>query len=84
MPLGVLAAIVRDARIVVCNDTGVSHLAAALRTPSVTVFRITDPRRWAPLDGSLHRVVQDGPGALGFAIEAARRLLSEGGSRCES
>lgn len=63
--LGGLAALVSGARCVVCNDTGVSHLAEALRAPSVVVFPkarsgpIADPSRWAPLDGRLHRVLHE-------------------------
>lgn len=59
MSLGALAALMRDARFVVCNDTGVSHLAAALRVPSVVVFLAADPDRWAPLDEELHRALYD-------------------------
>ncbi len=59
--VGALGALVRDARVVVCNDTGISHLAAALRVPSVVVF--TSPwDRWAPLDRDLHRVVRNPDG----------------------
>jgi ADP-heptose:LPS heptosyltransferase len=36
------------ARIFVGNDSGISHLAAAVRTPCFTVFRASDPAVWAP------------------------------------
>ncbi len=55
--VGVLAALLEQAALVVCNDTGVSHLAAAVGAPSVVVFSGSDPSRWAPLDTSLHRAV---------------------------
>ncbi len=74
--IGALAALVRDARLVACNDTGLSHVAAAVGTPSIVVFRITEPLRWAPLDRVRHRVVVDGPGAVGCAIAAAEALLA--------
>lgn len=54
--LGALAAVVERARLVVANDTGIVHLAAAVGTPSVVLVAASDRRRWAPL-GPQHRVV---------------------------
>lgn len=55
--LGAAAALLEDARLLVANDTGVSHLAAAVATPSVIVFLASDPDRWAPLNSIRHRAV---------------------------
>ena len=55
--LGVFAALLGDARLLVSNDTGASHVAAAMRTPSVIVCAGSDPERWAPLDTERHHVV---------------------------
>lgn len=43
-----LAALVADAALVVCGDTGVGHLATAFGTPSVLLFGPTPPQRWGP------------------------------------
>ena len=59
--LGGLAALVACARLVVCNDTGISHVAVAMRTPSVVIASGSDTRRWAPLDRERHRVLADYP-----------------------
>jgi len=59
--LGALAALVGRARLTVCNDTGLSHVAAAMRTRSVVIASGSDTRRWAPLDHERHRVLADYP-----------------------
>lgn len=55
--VGTLAALYRQARLVVTNDTGASHVAAAVRAPSVVVTSSPDPWRWAPLDAARHVVL---------------------------
>jgi heptosyltransferase-3 len=36
------------ARVYIGNDSGITHLAAAVGTPVVAIFLSTDPRLWAP------------------------------------
>src|SRR5947207_3342040 len=43
-----LACWLSTARIYVGNDSGITHLAAAVGTPVVALFGPTDPRIWAP------------------------------------
>ncbi|HLK87010.1 MAG TPA: glycosyltransferase family 9 protein [Candidatus Binataceae bacterium] len=48
-PLGTLAGLARFAAAFVGNDSGMSHLAAAVGAPGVVLFGPTDPDRWRPL-----------------------------------
>jgi ADP-heptose:LPS heptosyltransferase len=68
-----LASLLQSAAVLVCNDTGVSHLADALGTPSVVIFVGSEIDRWAPLDRQLHRRIV--PGAAGDAAGAAAAAL---------
>jgi len=54
-----LAALVADAALVVCGDTGVAHLATAYRTPSVLLFGPVPPVEWGPRSGP-HAVLWKG------------------------
>jgi ADP-heptose:LPS heptosyltransferase len=44
-----VAALLAQARLVLCNDTGVMHLAAAVGSPLIAIFGPTDPALWKPL-----------------------------------
>lgn len=60
--LAALAALVAHARLVVCGDTGVAHLASAYGTPSVLLFGPTAPARWGPPESGPHTVLWHGDG----------------------
>jgi ADP-heptose:LPS heptosyltransferase len=49
LSLPVLSGLLSSASLYIGNDSGVSHLAAAVLAPTVTLFGPTDPRSWAPL-----------------------------------
>lgn len=47
--VGVLAAVLARCDVVVANDSGVGHLAAAVGTPVVSIFGPSNDRAWRPL-----------------------------------
>jgi ADP-heptose:LPS heptosyltransferase len=73
--LGTLAALLEGARLLVCNDTGVSHLAAALGVPSVVISTGDNPERWAPIDRTRHRVLCKPEGVRPDEVIAEAELL---------
>jgi heptosyltransferase-2 len=50
------AALLSDCKVVICNDSGGMHLAAAAGTPVVAVFGMTDPTKTGPL-GEGHKLI---------------------------
>lgn len=71
-----LAALVGAARLLVSVDTGVAHLATALRTPSVVLFGPTPPQLWGPpADRPQHRVLWAGRTGDNFADRVDAGLL---------
>jgi ADP-heptose:LPS heptosyltransferase len=89
--LSQLAAMVADASLVVCGDTGIAHLATAYGTPSVVLFGPVSPQHWGPPpERPQHRALwagstgdtfsdQPDPGLLRITtaevIAAAQRLI---------
>jgi ADP-heptose:LPS heptosyltransferase len=89
--LGEFGAVIAGLDLLLTNDTGASHVAAAMQTPSVVLFGPADPRRWAPLDSTKHHVINareyasngDGASALqalppGVVLEACLEVLAQG------
>jgi ADP-heptose:LPS heptosyltransferase len=43
-----LAGLLKGAAVCVVNDSSPMHIAAAVGTPTIALFGLTDPIRWAP------------------------------------
>jgi ADP-heptose:LPS heptosyltransferase len=71
-PLDVLATTLAQARLFIGNDSGVSHLAAAVGAPTLALFGPTNPRVWTP-DGHYVETLTSPLGALD-AISVAQVL----------
>ena len=65
-----LACWISTARVYIGNDSGISHLAAAVGTPVIAIFVSTDPRLWAPRGE--HVVVLENPPSPRFSIACAQ------------
>jgi ADP-heptose:LPS heptosyltransferase len=72
--LSELMDLVATARLVICGDTGVAHVATAYRTPSVLLFGPVSPHLWGPRHGP-HRVLWHGGTGNTFAGEPDPGLL---------
>jgi len=77
-PLVDLAALLARAALYVGNDSGVSHLASAVGTPSVVMFGPTRARRWRPLGSAVTALQARGSGPEGIALAAlpAARVIA--------
>ncbi|MBI5384192.1 MAG: glycosyltransferase family 9 protein [Verrucomicrobia bacterium] len=77
-----MVGLVQAARLIVVNDSGPMHIAAAVGTPLVACFGPTTPELYGPypLDRPTHQVLRAPAGDLarleaGRVLEAVRRLL---------
>ncbi len=79
--LAIYAALLQRAALVVANDTGPGHIAAALGTPLISLIGPTDPARWAPWGPNVHVLRHERQGeqtvwpTADEALALARRLL---------
>ncbi|MGH2669848.1 MAG: glycosyltransferase family 9 protein, partial [bacterium] len=79
LPLRRLAALLEAARVFVGNDSGPSHLAAALGCPTLVLFGPTDPAVWAPVGDRVTTLGGRGAGAEtpwdGLTVERVETAL---------
>lgn len=74
--LGCLCALVAQARLVLCSDTGVGHLATAYARPSVILFGPVPPSRWGPPPDGPHLSLGGEEPSDPFAATPAPALLA--------
>jgi ADP-heptose:LPS heptosyltransferase len=70
MPLPVIAGELRRCHVYIGNDSGISHLAAAVGVPTITIFGPSNPHVWKPL--GKHVIVLRGepyPYCAGVSVE---------------
>jgi len=63
LTVGKLCALIRRFALLLCNDCGPMHIAAALRVPVVVVFRAGKPQLWAPCPADPRHVAVTSPDA---------------------
>jgi ADP-heptose:LPS heptosyltransferase len=74
--VGAAGVLIKNAFALISNCTGVSHMAAAFKTPSLVISMDGEPERWAPLNKDLHHTIdwtrsQD----YKLVLEALKNLL---------
>ncbi len=74
--LGAYAALLKDAALMISNDTGPGHIAAAVGTPTLSVLGPTDPAQWGAWGPTAQhlRVWPGWPDGAQVAAAAARLL----------
>lgn len=83
--IGRMVRLIANARLLVCGDTGVAHVATAYGTPSVRLFGPVPPSLWGPLvDSDMHECLWSGrrgdphadrldPGLASLTVDEVRR-----------
>ncbi|OGW16058.1 MAG: hypothetical protein A3G93_01970 [Nitrospinae bacterium RIFCSPLOWO2_12_FULL_45_22] len=61
LPLRLLAALLSRCALYIGNDSGITHLAAALAIPTIALFGPTDPQVWSPLGRQVYIVQGQAP-----------------------
>ena len=75
--VGALAGLLRDARLVISNDTGTMHIAGILNTPVIALFGPTNPKEYGPL-GDNHRLIISTTGGIkDISVDQVTRACHE-------
>ena len=77
-PLVDVAAVLSRAALYIGNDSGITHLAAAVGASGAALYGPTDPRRWRPAAGGLValRARTSGPDGIALSALPAARVIA--------
>jgi ADP-heptose:LPS heptosyltransferase len=76
-PVRAAAAVLQRCAIYVTNDTGMMHVAAAVGTPTLSLFGPTDPLQWAPAGGRHRFILGSGQSVRSIAADKVWSVLME-------
>lgn len=84
-PIREVACILATADLVITNDTGIMHVAAAAGASVLSLFGPTEPEQWAPL-GEKHRFIKGRDGDINAiqveeVLRVARDMMLSAGQR---
>lgn len=76
VPLGVFAALATRAQFVIANDSGVSHIAAAVNAPQITLIGVTKTNRTGPWNPKAHCLgsIESGWPSLDTVLETIHQI----------
>ena len=55
--IGAAGVLIANALAMISNCTGVSHIAAALKTPGIVISMDGEPERWGPMNKQIHHTI---------------------------
>jgi ADP-heptose:LPS heptosyltransferase len=55
--MGAMGFLIKNAYALISNCTGVSHIAAAFKTPSIVISMDGEPERWGPINKNIHHTI---------------------------
>jgi len=67
-----LASLLQSARLFIGNDSGVSHLSGMLGTPTMTLFKTTDPKIWGTIGKQVFNINTENAGDV---LKCIKNLL---------
>lgn len=83
-PLPLLASILARCALYIGNDSGITHLAAALGTPTIALFGPTDPNLWGPRGAHVTILRSSTPHIADLALDDVWRAVERASASAQT